>query len=184
MAALVAAALAQASDRTPWLTAILADRYRQPGIVILGTAIAIALGNTLAAVGGVLVAHQMSPNAKDLFLGMALIFGGVAAFWPIKPPERLEGWKIGAFMTTLTGVFVLALGDRSQFLTAAITARSPAPALAAVGATIGALAVNIPAILAGEDARKKLHVTGFRIAVGIVFVFTGLLLGLGAIRVI
>ena len=34
MAALVAAALAQVGDRPAWLAAILADRYRAPGLVV------------------------------------------------------------------------------------------------------------------------------------------------------
>jgi putative Ca2+/H+ antiporter (TMEM165/GDT1 family) len=183
MAALVAALLAQASDRTPWLVAILGDRYRT-GVVLCATALALALGNTIAAIGGTLVAHEMSPNAKDLFLGVALIFAGVAAFSRIKPPDRLTGWRLGGFLTSLLGVFVLALGDRSQFLTAAITARSPSPGLAAIGATLGALAVNVPAILAGESARKKLPITAARIAIGAVFLLVGLYLTLGAIRLI
>lgn len=184
MAALVAAALAQATDRTPWLSAILADRYHRPATIILATALALAAGNAIAAIGGLLVAKHMSPNAKDLFLAIALIFVGAGAFFPIKPPERLGGWRTGAFLTGLLGIFILAFGDRSQFVTAAIVARSPSPVLAGVGATIGALAVNIPAILAGERARKRLPITAFRITVGVLFLLVGLYLGLGAIRVI
>ena len=184
MAALVAAALAQATDRTPWLTAMLGDRYKSKAVVILAAALALAAGNALAAVGGTLVARAMSPNAKDLFLAIALIFAGAAAFGAIRSPERLSGWRTGAFLTSLLGIFILALGDRSQFLTAAIVARSPSPVLAAIGATIGALAVNIPAILAGERARRRLPITAFRISTGALFVLVGLYLGLGAIRVI
>ena len=40
MAAIVAGALAQIGDRPAWLAAILADRYRAPGIVILAAALA------------------------------------------------------------------------------------------------------------------------------------------------
>ncbi|MFC3578972.1 TMEM165/GDT1 family protein [Sphingomonas hylomeconis] len=183
MAALVAAALAQASDRTPWLAAILGDRYPRV-TVILATALALALGNTIAAIGGTLVAREMSPNARDLFLAIALIFSGIAAFSAIKPPDRLTNWRLGAFPTSLAGVFVLALGDRSQFLTAAITARSPAPVFAAIGATIGALAINVPAILAGEAARRRLPITAVRIGAGALFLLIGVYLALGAIRLI
>ena len=184
MAALVAAMLAQASDRTPWLAAILGSRFARPGVVVLASAIALALGNAIAAIGGTLVAGHMSPNARDLFLAVALIFAGVAAFSPIKPPDRLDEWKIGAFATSLCGVFILALGDRSQFITAAITARSPSPALAAIGATIGALVVNVPAILAGEKKRDAVPITAIRIAIGVLFLLVGLYLALGAIRLI
>lgn len=87
-------------------------------------------------------------------------------------------------MTSLLGVAILAAGDRSQFITLAISARSPSPVLAAVGATIGALVINIPAILAGEAARKTLPLTAIRLTIGVLFLITGIILGLGAIRLI
>lgn len=184
MAALVAAMLAQATDRTPWLAAILATRFARPGAVILGTAIALAGGNALAAASGLLVAPHMSPNARDLFLAFSLLFAGFACLIPIKPPGALDRWKIGAFATSLCGIFILALGDRSQFIVMAITARSPSPVLSAVGATIGGMAVAIPAILAGENARGKVPLTALRFAVAGLFVCVGVVLALGAIRLI
>ncbi|QNA86043.1 TMEM165/GDT1 family protein [Sphingomonas sp. So64.6b] len=188
MAAFVAALLAQASDRTPWLTAILSTRFARPGTVILATAIALAIGNGIAAVGGALIGPRISPNARDLFLALALMSAGGSALFAIKPPDRLSGWRIGAFMTSLLGVAILAAGDRTQFITLAISARSPSPVLvpvlAAVGATIGALVVNIPAIIAGEDVRRKLPIPAIRVAIGILFLIVGVVLGLGAIRLI
>lgn len=184
MAALVAALMAQATDRTPWLAAILSTRFARPGAVILGTGLALAIGNAVAAAGGMLMTAHMSPNARDLFLAVALIFAGAGCLVAIKPPERLDGWKIGAFATSLFGVAILAAGDRSQFLTLAITARSPSPALAAIGATIGGLTVNVPAILAGEKARRRLPITPVRLAVAAIFLIFGIYLALGAIRLI
>ncbi|WP_034157853.1 TMEM165/GDT1 family protein [Sphingomonas sp. ERG5] len=184
MAAFVAALLAQASDRTPWLTAILSTRFARPGAIILATAIALAIGNGVAAIGGMLIGPHMPPNARDLFLALALLSAGGSALFPIKPPDRLEGWRIGAFMTSLLGVAILAAGDRTQFITLAISSRSSSPALAAVGATIGALAVNIPAIMMGEAARKRLSIAAIRITIGILFLIVGTILGLGAIRLI
>ena len=104
--------------------------------------------------------------------------------FPIKPPDRLAGWRIGAFATSLFGIAILAFGDRTQFITAALAARSPAPALAAVGATLGALVVNVAAILAGEGARRKLPLAAIRIAIAILFLITGAMLALSALRLI
>jgi len=95
-----------------------------------------------------------------------------------------SGWRIGAFMTSLLGVAILGLGDRTQFITAALGARSPTPALAAVGATLGALVINVPAIIAGEEARRTLPLTAIRIAIGIVFVITSAVIGFSALRLI
>jgi putative Ca2+/H+ antiporter (TMEM165/GDT1 family) len=189
MAAFVAAILAQASDRTPWLTAILSTRFAQsgsrgPGAVIAGTAIALATINAIGAASGAIIGPRITPNAQSLLLALALLSAGGSALFPIKPPDRLAGWRIGAFLTSLFGVAILALGDRTQFLTAAFAARSPTPALAAVGATLGALVVNVPAILAGEDARKGLPLAGVRITIGIVFLIAGAVFGLSALRLI
>lgn len=192
MAAFVAALLAQASDRTPWLTAMLSTRFAKPATIILATAIALAIGNGVAAVGGALIGPRLSPNARDLFLALALVSAGGSALFTIKPPDRLSGWRIGAFMTSLLGVAILAAGDRTQFITLALSARSPSPVLApvlapiltATGATIGALVVNVPAIIAGEAARKNLPITAIRVTIGILFLIVGVVLGLGAIRLI
>ncbi|GAA0336666.1 hypothetical protein GCM10009087_53910 [Sphingomonas oligophenolica] len=184
MAAFVAAVLAQASDRTPWLTAILSTRFARPGAVIAGTAIALAAINAIGAIGGAIIGPRITPNAQSLLLALALLSAGGSALFPIKPPDRLSGWRIGALLTSLSGVAILGLGDRTQFLTAALAARSPAPALAAVGATLGALVVNIAAILAGEGARKRLPLAAVRITIGILFLITGALFGLSALRLI
>lgn len=184
MAAFVAAILAQASDRTPWLTAMLSTRFARPGAVIAGTVIAIAAGNAVAAAGGAIIGPRMSPNAQTLLLALALLSAGGSALFPIKAPNRRSSWRIGAFLTSLFGVAILAFGDRTQFITLALAARSPAPALAAVGATLGALVVNVPAILASEDARKKLPLAAIRIAIGILFLIVGATFGFSALRLI
>ncbi|CUS46097.1 Probable transmembrane protein [hydrothermal vent metagenome] len=184
MAAFVAAILAQASDRTPWLTAILSTRFARPGAVIAGTAIALAIINAIGAIGGAIIGPRMVPNAQTLLLAVALILGGGSALFPIKPPDRLSGWRIGAFLTSLFGVAILGFGDRTQFITAALAARSPTPALAAVGATIGAIVVNVAAILAGEEARRKLPLAAIRITIGILFLVVGAILGFSALRLI
>ncbi|MDB5706131.1 MAG: hypothetical protein JWN66_3247 [Sphingomonas bacterium] len=184
MAAFVAAILAQASDRTPWLTAILSTRFAKPGAVIAGTVIALAIINAAGAIGGAIIGPRITPNAQNLLLALALLSAGGSALFPIKPPDRLSGWRIGAFATSLFGVAILALGDRTQFLTAALAARSPTPVLAAVGATLGAMVVNIPAIILGEEARKALPLAAVRITVGVLFLLVGAVMALSAVRLI
>ena len=132
MAAIVAAALGQLGDKTAWLVAILSDRYA-PGRVIAAAALALLAAGGIAAAGGALIAPRLTPEAKQLFLAMALLLQGGGAFFPVKPPERLSGWRIGAVATTLLGLFILAFGDGVQFIVVTLAARTPFPALAAVG---------------------------------------------------
>ena len=184
MAALVAAALAQVGDRPAHLAAILADRYRAPGLVILAALLALLAASGIAAVGGLLIAPVLTPEAGRLLLALALLLQGAGALWRGKPPERLGGWKLGTFLTSLLGLFILFFGDGVMFVVMALAARSEVPALAAVGATLGALAVVVPAALLGEAEWTKLPLVTARRVIGGVFVVAGLWLGLGALRLV
>lgn len=184
MAALVAAALAQVGDRTAWLAAILADRFARPGLVIAMAAFALLAASGIAAAGGALIAPLLAPNAKQLMLALALILQGGGALFAAKPPERLDSWRIGAAATSALGLFILAFGDGVQFIVVTLAARSPVPAFAAAGAMIGSLAIIAPAALMGEAGWTKLPLSGVRIAIGVLFLIVGLVLALGAVRLI
>lgn len=184
MAALVLGALTQLGDRTPWLAAILADRYRAPGTLFAAAAIALALNNAVGTVGGVLVAHLLTSNAKLLLLALALVLAGVTVQLRDKSPDRLSGWRLGAFGTSALGLAILAFGDRMQFVTAALAARSTLPWAAPVGATLGALAVCAPAIVLGEERWLALPLRPVRIASGAVLALAGVVLGLSALRLL
>ena len=182
--AFIAVLLAQAGDRSPWLVAILAEPVGKPLTVAFAAFLAHAAGNAVAATGGMLIAPTLTPNARQLLLALALGFAAMGALWRLKPPERLEGWKLGAFATPLFGVFILAAGDTTQFFTLAIAAQEPAPVLTAVGATLAVLAVNTAAALIGEKAWRKLPIGPYRIGFGLLCLVTGLILAVGALRLI
>lgn len=184
MATLVVAALAQVGDRTAWLSAILADRYRAPLLVILMAASAIALASAAATVGGMLLAPRLTPEAKQFFLSVSLAVLGAGALFRTKAPDRLAGWKLGGAATSLAGLAILAFGDGIQFVVLALAARSTMPWLAAVGATIGSLVAIVPAVVLGERDWLALPLRRMRVAIGVVFVGAGLVLGIGAIGLI
>ncbi len=181
MAALVAAAGAQIGDRTAWLAAILSDRWRRPWLVIACAALALAVAGGLAAAAGALLAPLIAPEAKLLLLALALLLQGGGGLLTARMPDRLEGWRIGAAATSVLGILILAFGDGVQFIVAALAARSPVPAFAAVGATLGSLAVIAPAAILGEAAWLRLPLRRLRIAIGAVFVAVGAALGLSAL---
>lgn len=184
MAAMVAAALAAIGDRLAWLTAILADRYRRPAPVLVAAALAVLAASALASVGGALLAPRLTPEAKLLMLALACGFQGAGVFGRVKPPERLAGWRLGGFLTALIGLFILAFGDGAQFIVVTLAARTTLPWLAAVGATIGTVAVLTPAALLGEAAWLALPLRGLRIAAGAAFLITGVVLALQALRLV
>lgn len=101
-----------------------------------------------------------------------------------KPPDRLDGWRLGAFATAALGLFVLAFGDGVQVIVLALAARSGSPWGAGVGATLGSLAVLIPAGLLGERTWTAVPLGSVRRGIGVVCVATGIVLALGALRLI
>ncbi len=183
MAAIVAALLAQVSDRTPWAVAALGDRYDEKGAVIAGVALALAFGNAVGVVGGILVAPMLSPNAQGLLLALAMLSGGVAGFWPSKP-AKARRWRLGPFGSSLVAVGVLGFGDRTQFITAAFATQATTPAFAGIGATIGSLAVTVPATLLGERGLRKLPTTALRLGAATVLTLAGAVQALSALRLI
>ena len=184
MAALVVAALAQVGDRPALLAAILADRYRAPGTVIAASLLALTAASTIAAALGALLAPKLTPEAKQLLLALALAMQGGGAILPAKPPERLDGWRLGAFLTSLCGLFILLFGDGVQFVVAALAARTPVPALAAAGATLGGVVPMAAAATLGEKGWTALPLVPARRAIGALFVLAALWLGLGALRLV
>lgn len=182
--AFIAALLTQAGDRSPWLVAILADRYGRPFTVAFAALLAHAVGNAIAATGALLVAPLLTPNAKQLLLALALIFAAMGALWRLKAPDPLERWRLGAFLTTLLGVFILALGDTTQFFTLAFGVRAQTPWFALGGACAGILVVNLAAALIGERSWRQLPIRGFRIAFGLACLLAGAVIGVAALRLI
>jgi putative Ca2+/H+ antiporter (TMEM165/GDT1 family) len=183
MAALVAGVLAQAGDRTAWLAAILADRYR-PATVIAAAALALGAAGALACAASLLLAGKLTPEASRLFLALALMLQGAGGLVRAKAPDRLTGWKIGGFATGLLGLFILAFGDGLQFIVLSLAIRADLPATAAIGATLGSLAVIAPAALLGERAWLALPQLAFRRVAAALFLLAGVGLALSALRLV
>ncbi|MBM7405468.1 MULTISPECIES: TMEM165/GDT1 family protein [Sphingomonas] len=149
--AFVAVLLAQLFDPPARLAAVLADRFGRAGVTA-GLILAHVAGFLAAAAGGALIAPGMSPNARVLLLALALIFAGAGGLARTKLADRLTNWRIGSFATAFLGIFILAFGDRSQFLALALAAWSGSPVLAAIGSTVAGVAVGAIAATVGERA--------------------------------
>ena len=182
--ALIAALAAGLNDRPAWLAAILADRFRSPLAVLFGLALAFAGASAIAAVSTLLILPILTPNARQLMLALTLLFAGVGCLMRGKPPERLEGWRLGALLTAGLGGFVLALGDRTAFLVFGFAAWGASPAAAAIGGTIGATMLAILAASMGEAAWRRLPIRLFGAAAGVVFLALGALAAAGALRLV
>lgn len=184
VAAFVAALIALSTDRAPHLAAVLSDRSGTPLRVLAAFTIVHATGFAVAAAGGAFVAPILNPNAKALTVGLALVSAAVAMVWREPKLDRLDDWRIGTFLTSLLGSAVLALGDRTQFLVFALSARSSSPALTAAGALAGAVLVTAIAVHAGEAAWRSVAWRWIRLGGGVLLGLTGIVFALSAWRLI
>jgi Ca2+/H+ antiporter, TMEM165/GDT1 family len=179
---LVAAFLAEWGDKTQLLVIALAARFQRPAAVLAAVALAALANSALAAVGGSLLSGIITLRFLSLLVALALVFAGAAALIRDKTPDMGSTWRVGAFLTTLGCFFLLEFGDKTQFLTAALSAQYNEPIFAAAGATVGIAAANLPAAVLGNELSAALPLRRIRFGVGILFLLVGLFVAISAWR--
>ena len=106
-----------------------------------------------------------------------------AAGWMLIP-DKLddEGDKparYGVFLTTLVAFFLVEMGDKTQIATVAVAAHYSSLIAVVVGTTLGMMIANVPAVLLGEVAAKKLPMRVVHGVVAVIFVVLGVVILLG-----
>ena len=178
----IAAALAEFGDKTQLLVIALAIRYRAPLPILSGVAVAALANNLIAVTGGALVSGMITLRAVSLLVALALLFAGLGGLIRTRSPEAMgSSWKTGPFLTTAGCFFLLEFGDKTQFLTFALSAQFNAFALALAGATAGVAVANLPAAVLGD---KLPHLSRIRVAAAVLFLIAGMIVGLNALRLV
>jgi putative Ca2+/H+ antiporter (TMEM165/GDT1 family) len=174
--AFVAALLAGIGDRPARLAALLGERGRFASVVA-GLTLGHALGIAISVAGAWMIAPLLAPNARALLLAVALILAGAGGLWRRTPPAPAGD----GFVAAATGSFLT--GDATAFLAFAIAVKGSAPVLAGIGALAGTLVLGVSAAAMGREwARLPLSLIA-RIA-GVLLLGTGLVVALGALRLI
>jgi putative Ca2+/H+ antiporter (TMEM165/GDT1 family) len=178
-------ALAEIGDKTQLLALVLAARYRKPLPIILGILVATLVNHALAGAAGAWISAQVGPQAMRWILGLSFI---AMAVWTLIPDKydddddaRATTSKFGVFGATIVAFFLLEMGDKTQIATVALAAKYASLTAVVAGTTLGMMLANVPAVLLGEVAAKKLpmHIV-HRIAAAIFFVLgVTVLLGYG-----
>lgn len=179
----LAALLAEVGDKTQLLALALAVRYRRPVPVLLGLAAAALANNVIAVIGGAIIHDFITLRAISLLVAIALIFAGVAGY--IRQEDEADmgsTWKTGPFLTTAACFFLLEFGDKTQFLTLALSAQYDAPLLAAAGATAGVIAANAPITFLADRTPAVLPLKPLRIGIAVLFLLAGFIVAVNALR--
>jgi len=178
-------ALAEIGDKTQLLAMLLAAKYRKPLPIILGILIATLLNHALAGLVGAWLAATIGPDAMRWILGLSFI---AMAAW-ILVPDKTDGLaekppRFGVFVATLVAFFFVEIGDKTQIATVALAAKYASLVAVVAGTTLGMMLANVPAVLFGEVAARKLPMRLVHGIAAAIFLLLGIavLLGVGSIR--
>lgn len=168
-------AVAELGDKTQLLALILAARYARPVPIVLGILAATLANHAGAAVVGTWLTGVVDPVVLRWALGISFIAMAAWALIPDSAPDDTDGStaRFGVFLTTAIAFFLVEIGDKTQIATAALAARFDRLAAVVIGTTLGMMIANVPAVLLGDAATRRLPMTTIR------RVCAGIFLGLG-----
>jgi len=152
-------ALAEIGDKTQLLALVLAARFRKPWPVILGIFVATLLNHAFAGFIGAWLTRLVDPTYMRWILGISFI---AMAAWMLVPDHYDDSDsgpaapRFGVFFTTLTAFFFVEMGDKTQIATVALAAKYSSLFAVVAGTTVGMMLANVPVVLVGEKAARKL----------------------------
>ena len=173
-------ALAEIGDKTQLLALVLSVRFRKPVPIVLGILVATLANHALAGAVGSWLAAAIGPQSMRWILGGSFIAMAIWTLIPDKYEESTENrFRLGAFATTLIAFFLLEMGDKTQIATVALAARYSALVAVVAGTTAGMMIANVPAVLLGEVAAKKLPLRLVHGIAALIFLAMGVAVLLG-----
>jgi putative Ca2+/H+ antiporter (TMEM165/GDT1 family) len=169
-------ALAEIGDKTQLLALVLAAKYRKPIPIISGILIATLLNHGLAGAVGTLVAASINPIALRWILGVSFIAMAVWTLIPDKYEEQTaQPPRFGIFGATVLAFFLLEMGDKTQIATVALAAKYPSLIAVVAGTTLGMMLANVPAVLLGDVAARKVPMKLVHGVAAVIFLIMGVM---------
>jgi putative Ca2+/H+ antiporter (TMEM165/GDT1 family) len=149
-------ALGEIGDKTQLLALLLAAKFKRPLPIILGILFATIVNHALAGAVGGFVAHLLGPTVLRWVIGLSFL--GMAV-WMLIPDqideEENQASRFGVFGTTVVAFFLAEMGDKTQIATIALAARYADIVSVVAGSTLGMMIANVPAVLLGDVAARK-----------------------------
>jgi putative Ca2+/H+ antiporter (TMEM165/GDT1 family) len=163
-------ALAEIGDKTQLLALILAARFQRPLPIIFGILIATLANHAGAGLAGTLLGSLLSGAWLRWGVGLSFLAMAVWALFPDKHDANDDApGSGGAFVTTIIVFFLAEIGDKTQIATVALAAKHQAVIAVACGTTLGMMAANIPAVLAGSALAARLPLRLIRLCAAAIF---------------
>lgn len=174
-------ALAEIGDKTQLLALVLAAKYKRPVPIILGILVATLLNHAVAGYVGAWVASAVGAQLMRWILGLSFL---AMAAWMLVPDKFDDDGgekpaRYGVFLATFLAFFVVEIGDKTQIATVALAAKYTSLVAVVAGTTLGMMLANVPAVLLGEVAAKKLPMRLVHGSAAAIFALLGVLVLFG-----
>ncbi len=167
-------AIAEVGDKSLFFAILLTVRCRRPWPVFWGLVVGMLANLSLAALVGSGLAIVLDGAWLAWLIGIAFL--GMAA-WSLRPesteppPDAIS--RGGIFCTATAGFFLLEMADKTQIATMALAAAMENYPAVVLGATLGVVLVNAPAIWLGHRFASRLPMTWMRKAAALLFALLG-----------
>jgi putative Ca2+/H+ antiporter (TMEM165/GDT1 family) len=168
-------ALAEIGDKTQLLSMMLAARFRKPLPIALGILAATLANHAAAALAGALFAGLLEGPWMTGLVGLSFL---AIALWALVPDKAGEDCPaaaraFGPFLATTLCFFFAEMGDKTQVATVALAAKEQAVLAVTGGTTLGMMAANVPAVLAGSALAARLPFRAIRLGAAALFAALG-----------
>jgi Ca2+/H+ antiporter, TMEM165/GDT1 family len=175
--------IAEIGDKTQLLALVLAARFRKPWPIVAGILFATLVNHAAAAFLGSWAGDLLDGPASRWILGLSFLAVAVWALFPdrLSEDEQKDRRRAGAFLTTLVCFFLVEIGDKTQIATIALGATYDTLVGVTLGTTLGMMIANLPVVLAGNLAAKRLPLQAIRLVAAAGFAALGVLVLLGII---
>ena len=176
-------ALAEIGDKTQLLSLLLAARYKRPLPIIAGIFVATLANHFVAGALGAWISSFFSPQGLRWIVGGSLL---AIAAWTLKR-DKFDGevkasTRFGLFALTCVVFFLAEIGDKTQIATIVLAAKFPSLIAVVLGTTFGMMLANVPVVIAGGAASRRIPFGLVRVVAALLFAALGVaaLLGVGA----
>ena len=176
-------ALAEIGDKTQLLSLLLAARYKRPLPIIAGILVATLANHFAAGAFGAWLSSFFSARVLRWIVGGSLL---AIAVWTLKPDkldgEVRESTRFGLFALTCVVFFVAEIGDKTQIATIVLAAKYQSLVAVVLGTTLGMMIANVPVVIAGGAASRRIPFGLVRMVAALLFAALGMaaLFGVGA----
>lgn len=151
-----------------------------PGLIVI-----VLLNAALAATLGALVADLIGPDARLLFLAIALLIGGLGLlFAMIRWPREQDSRPFRHPLSTMGLLALRRSGENGSLAVTGIAVFTGAPVLTAAGAVLGGIAALLPAYMLGRRYERVVPLRVMQGIAGTIMISAGMVCAAGALRLL